>query len=229
MIAIQMVMIFVVPKFPWPLVIGLAYCFGGVINHSLSLGNAKAVSKWSSIVLQLLIIPFIPAIHEIAHNLAFGHARPKANRFFGMIANLPIGIPMSIAFKKYHLEHHRVRESCQSYLLLKKTKEFCKNLYNCFITIPPFSTKAMKKLIPTFRHSWKPNCSTPLSVKWSGWCSNRSFTHSAHLLSAPYRLARWKSSTSLSNWPLISPSSISWVSQKFYCCSIMLHLSRFTY
>lgn len=39
MITIQLMMIFVVPRLPWPLVIGLAYCFGGVINHSLMLGQ----------------------------------------------------------------------------------------------------------------------------------------------------------------------------------------------
>lgn len=84
MVFIQFVMLFVMKDQSWPVIFLVAYCFGGVINHALSL-----------------------AVHEISHMQAFGHARPAANRYFGYFCNLPIGLPMSVSFKKYHLEHHR--------------------------------------------------------------------------------------------------------------------------
>ena len=50
----------------------------------------------------------ILGIHEIAHSAGFGINHPYANRALGIFANLPIGIPFSVAFKGYHLEHHKV-------------------------------------------------------------------------------------------------------------------------
>uniref|UniRef100_A0A182UML0 sphingolipid 4-desaturase n=2 Tax=gambiae species complex TaxID=44542 RepID=A0A182UML0_ANOME len=84
MVLTQIAMLYVMQHQSWPVIVLVAYCFGGVINHSLMLAN-----------------------HEISHNMAFGYARPLANRYFGMWCNLPIGVPMSVSFKKYHNLHHR--------------------------------------------------------------------------------------------------------------------------
>ncbi|PFX29419.1 putative sphingolipid delta(4)-desaturase/C4-monooxygenase [Stylophora pistillata] len=84
LIVIQFTLTYVLKDFSWPVIFLAAYFIGGVINHALLL-----------------------AIHEISHNLAFGHARPIHNRIFSLIVNFPIGVPCAIAFKKYHLEHHR--------------------------------------------------------------------------------------------------------------------------
>ncbi|TBU61041.1 dihydroceramide delta(4)-desaturase [Dichomitus squalens] len=65
-----------------PLFILTAYVIGGTANHNLFL-----------------------AIHEITHNLAF--RRPNLNKALAVFANLPIGIPYSAAFKRYHIEHHK--------------------------------------------------------------------------------------------------------------------------
>jgi sphingolipid delta-4 desaturase len=45
------------------------------------------------------------AVHETSHNLMFKGA--CANRWFSIILNLPIVFPFSIAFRHYHLDHHK--------------------------------------------------------------------------------------------------------------------------
>lgn len=59
-----------------------AYAIGGTANQNLFL-----------------------AIHEITHNLAFKGIR--ANKLLAIFANLPIGVPYCVTFKKYHIEHHK--------------------------------------------------------------------------------------------------------------------------
>ena len=62
----------------------VSYIVGASLNHSLG-----------------------SAIHEIGHNLAFGHKYPLWNRALGMFANLPMVVPLSVTYKKYHSDHHR--------------------------------------------------------------------------------------------------------------------------
>ncbi|KAL8286914.1 hypothetical protein RQP46_003920 [Phenoliferia psychrophenolica] len=45
------------------------------------------------------------SIHDITHNLVFRSG--KLNRLLAIWANLPIGLPFAMMFKKYHEEHHR--------------------------------------------------------------------------------------------------------------------------
>lgn len=66
----------------WPVWIAVAWAVGGTINHSMFL-----------------------AVHEITHFLAM--KSKDGNKLLSMVANLAIGIPYSITFHGYHMEHHR--------------------------------------------------------------------------------------------------------------------------
>jgi len=83
-VATQTVMCYFLQDASWPLIVFLAYTFGGSINHALTL-----------------------AIHDLCHNTAYGNSKPYKNRLFTLVANLPLGIPSGITFKKYHIDHHR--------------------------------------------------------------------------------------------------------------------------
>ena len=84
MVLFQTISVMYISQLSWFWIVLLAYCLGGVVNHSLTL-----------------------AIHDNSHNVTFGNYYPRINRMFGMFANLPLGIPMSVTFKIYHMEHHR--------------------------------------------------------------------------------------------------------------------------
>lgn len=64
----------------WMLVI-VSWVFGAILNHAV----------------------FV-LIHDATHNLVF--KKTTANRFAAIIANLPIGVPMAMAFRTFHLLHH---------------------------------------------------------------------------------------------------------------------------
>ncbi|CAD5113593.1 DgyrCDS2754 [Dimorphilus gyrociliatus] len=83
-IIIQLFMCYIIQDANWPTLLISAYVIGGTINHSLG-----------------------SAIHEIGHNLAFGHKYPLWNRALGFWTNLPMGIPISVTYKRYHSDHHR--------------------------------------------------------------------------------------------------------------------------
>lgn len=81
LVIVQLVFCYSLKDAPWWLILVVGYVIGGVINQSLLL-----------------------AIHELSHNLAF--KKPVHNRLFGLFVNLPVGIPVSAAFREYHLMHH---------------------------------------------------------------------------------------------------------------------------
>jgi sphingolipid delta-4 desaturase len=81
-VALQVGMAALTLSWSWPAYLAAIYIVGATANHSLFL-----------------------AIHELSHNLGF--KSQVMNKLCGMIANMPIGIPYSITFKPYHMEHHR--------------------------------------------------------------------------------------------------------------------------
>ncbi|XP_067941368.1 sphingolipid delta(4)-desaturase DES1-like [Watersipora subatra] len=84
MVLTQIFMCYLVQDASWFTIFVLGYCFGGIINHSMTL-----------------------AIHEISHHIAFGVSRPKANKALAIFGNMIVGVPTAITFKRYHIDHHR--------------------------------------------------------------------------------------------------------------------------
>ena len=79
MVLVQLLSAYQLRDASWITIAVVAYLWGGVINHSMTL-----------------------AIHEISHNLAFGNAKPAANRALGIFGNVILAVPYSVVFRKYH-------------------------------------------------------------------------------------------------------------------------------
>lgn len=84
LIVIQLSLSYFMREVSWTILLLSAYFLGAIPTHGLIVG-----------------------VHDISHNIPFGNGRPLYNRLFGILANLPTAIPSSIAFKKYHILHHR--------------------------------------------------------------------------------------------------------------------------
>ncbi|MEO5591123.1 MAG: fatty acid desaturase [Chitinophagaceae bacterium] len=80
-VGFQVAMAWLLKDQSWWLVVGAAYLLGAFADHAL----------------------FV-MIHECAHHLLFKNR--AANRWAGMIANLPQLFPSSISFERYHIKHH---------------------------------------------------------------------------------------------------------------------------
>lgn len=81
LVAIQVVAAWSLRDQNWWWIFGTAYLLGAFADHSL----------------------FV-MIHECAHSLIF--KSKNANRWAGMIANMPQIFPSSISFERYHIKHH---------------------------------------------------------------------------------------------------------------------------
>ena len=118
-VLIQLTMAYLVRDLSWRFVWLFTYVVSGTLNHSLSISFHESMT-WAS-QHDVLTSRFL----LVGHNLAFGNHRPIANRILGYIANLPLCIPSSVTFKKYHIDHHKsvlrkwiARRSFKRFLLI---------------------------------------------------------------------------------------------------------------
>ncbi|KAF2363305.1 Sphingolipid delta4-desaturase N-terminal [Trinorchestia longiramus] len=84
MVIFQICSLFFVVHMRWWEFLLMAYFVGGTVNHSLVAG-----------------------MHECVHYLIFGYKYPMGNMMVALIANLPLGAPLSAWFREYHMEHHK--------------------------------------------------------------------------------------------------------------------------
>jgi len=88
MVIVQILSAYTMRESSWLSIVLVAYCWGGVINHAMTL-----------------------AIHEISHNLAYGHQYPIHNRALGIFGNLILG-NYACVFVRNLLKHGVLAVGC---------------------------------------------------------------------------------------------------------------------
>jgi sphingolipid delta-4 desaturase len=81
LVAAQLALSIVLANYSWLFIFLGGYLIGAFIDHAL----------------------FV-MIHECAHRLIFKNQ--PANKLAGMLANIPLVFPSSVAFERYHIKHH---------------------------------------------------------------------------------------------------------------------------
>lgn len=66
------------------------------VRFALNIWVGSWVASW------LLI-----SLHEAAHCLLFGAAHPRLNRWYGILVNIVLVIPLFTYFKRHHRRHHK--------------------------------------------------------------------------------------------------------------------------
>ena len=81
-VATQVWLSTITPHLSWTMYLLVAYALGATMTQALFL-----------------------AIHELSHNLFF--KSPSTNKVVSILVNFPMVVPFSIAFRHYHIEHHK--------------------------------------------------------------------------------------------------------------------------
>ncbi len=82
----------------------------GMVTLQLSLAWAMSTAPyWAVVLLAYALGAFVAhglgvLVHDAAHDLVF--ARPTANRWIAMLANVPLLFPAAMDFREKHLKHH---------------------------------------------------------------------------------------------------------------------------
>jgi sphingolipid delta-4 desaturase len=82
LVAAQFVIAATIGQTPWWVLLIAAYAVGAVINHALYV-----------------------LMHECTHDLAF--EKSLYNRLLGIVCDFALALPSAMAFRKYHLMHHK--------------------------------------------------------------------------------------------------------------------------